>query len=1488
CSFGAGITVTSCTVTAATQVTASVTIAATATIGARTVSVTNPDAQSGSLPNAFSVIASSSTAPIVSLLTPNSGVEGQSLTVTITGNNFASGATCSFGGGVVVNSCLFNSTTQLIASIKIAANAVTASVETRAVTVTNPDTQSGTFQNGFSIVNASILVGHFDFTYPDHAPLLADGWDYLAKTANGGTRNTEQTGSLAVDYSQTIHPGTIRVPLGTGELWQTLNNSQNTLFRNLPSDWTSIQLKIASFNPVADYQQVGLLVYQDDDTYVDFERNFNSSASGSILGIFKEVGGVTTKGDHRSLINTGNLILRLDRDPATNTYTGYYSVDGGTNWIQLTGTLTQALNNPRLAIQVGANLAANIPSVDLAWVEVIHPNSFPAPTVSGVAPGTCEQGQQCTVTVTGTNFQNEAACTFGLGVTVNSCTFISATQLAANLIILPTATVGARTVTVLNPDTQGANLVNGFSVTPVTPVTPTVSTVNPNTGSQGQNLLITITGANFQFGATCDFGAGILVHTCVLNASTRLTANVTVASGATIGARTVTVTNPGIVGGSLANAFSVTAGNLPLTNTLTVAVLVNSTNLTGYNTASGTPGEFQRYPKLYLDHLQVPYEVIDTATVTPPADLGNRQLILAGHTGLNLSSAWQSAIVNAVSGGAGFVNLDATPTIGAQAHIQSLFGATGSSVGTPATTIRVPAVVLPGGATPHFITALQRKFLGDPAGDIVYPFHADANGIVQPVTATVLSTTAGTVLAQLGTDPFIVAQQTATGRVVHFGSYLYLQADRFGFVQGVDDLFWRSLVWAARKPFVLRGYPRYWAVQMDDTTSGWGTRVKDMYNPALTGTTNVNGVGGPWKVTGYLFTANLPAGSAERASVISDIQSGKLQVTPHSFTNISYGDMYWHAVAGGTTRALTDSEWTDNLAAILAWKQGNGGADVIPSFSRSLVAHFWDLSNNTGYDLWNTLGFRYVTSVQKPGFQRPATPQTVKVYNGAERLHVGDFWSYEAPPKLNPSESAPFFFADDYVVGSRAGLPSQPFFLFASQYIDLTKYSRDDFIWPSVTNGLSPATSTDYLERYTWRHWSGMSPVQLFTHDIVNYELATTAERQAVIQQSAAWLNANGVRHVFMENLGEYMYARTKSALVDAMQTAGGLQVTLTGNAVTPDGVPVATQFLVFYPDAEGTPVTIPGFMGGTTAAVLLPPPPPTVNTVTPNSGPTAGGSTVMLNGTNLSGVQQVLFGNAPAAFSVTSATVLTVTTPPGSGVADVTVVSPDGTAMLRNGFTYVVPPPLTGHFDFIYSDSAALKAANWDFLAKTASGGVRNTEQSGSGAVDYNQTNHPGVIRIPLGSGELWQGLNNSQNTLFRDLPSAWTSIRLKLAAFNSSVNYQQVGLVAYQDDDNYVDLNRPYVNGQQIELFREIGLTTTLANRMGLANTGNLLLRLDRDVPTNTYTGYYSTDGGATWTLVGSTVAVLSNPRVGVQTGSNPAGTLLAADLAWVEILP
>jgi hypothetical protein len=84
----------------------------------------------------------------------------------------------------------------------------------------------------------------------------------------------------------------------------------------------------------------------------------------------------------------------------------------------------------------------------------------------------------------------------------------------------------------------------------------------------------------------------------------------------------------------------------------------------------------------------------------------------------------------------------------------------------------------------------------------------------------------------------------------------------------------------------------------------------------------------------------------------------------------------------------------------------------------------------------------------------------------------------------------------------------------------------------------------------------------------------------------------------------------------------------------------------------------------------------PTVTGVVPNSGPTAGGTTVTITGTGFQCVTGVKFGTTPAStFTVVSPTQITATSPAGNvGTVDVTVTNCDGTSPTGTSdqFTYV------------------------------------------------------------------------------------------------------------------------------------------------------------------------------------------------------------------------
>ncbi|MBN2098115.1 MAG: IPT/TIG domain-containing protein [Dehalococcoidia bacterium] len=99
----------------------------------------------------FAVSSSLTAPPTLSGVEPNCGVQGQSLSVTITGANFLGATDVGFGSGVTVNSFTTDNDTQITASITID---ILAAAGSRDVSVTNAD-GTGTLVGDFT-VNAAL------------------------------------------------------------------------------------------------------------------------------------------------------------------------------------------------------------------------------------------------------------------------------------------------------------------------------------------------------------------------------------------------------------------------------------------------------------------------------------------------------------------------------------------------------------------------------------------------------------------------------------------------------------------------------------------------------------------------------------------------------------------------------------------------------------------------------------------------------------------------------------------------------------------------------------------------------------------------------------------------------------------------------------------------------------------------------------------------------------------------------------------------------------------------------------------------------------------------------------------------------------------------------------------------------------------------------------------------------------------------------------
>ena len=112
----------------------------------------------------------------------------------------------------------------------------------------------------------------------------------------------------------------------------------------------------------------------------------------------------------------------------------------------------------------------------------------------------------------------------------------------------------------------------------------------------------------------------------------------------------------------------------------------------------------------------------------------------------------------------------------------------------------------------------------------------------------------------------------------------------------------------------------------------------------------------------------------------------------------------------------------------------------------------------------------------------------------------------------------------------------------------------------------------------------------------------------------------------------------------------------------------------LYFTDGSASSANLDEFSGAPTGASLV----PTVSSVSPSSGPAAGGTSVTVTGTNLTGATAVDFGTkAGTSISGDTGTSLTVTSPSGTGTVDVTVMTPNGTSAVNapsDQFTYNAP----------------------------------------------------------------------------------------------------------------------------------------------------------------------------------------------------------------------
>ena len=254
--------------------------------------------------------------------------------------------------------------------------------------------------------------------------------------------------------------------------------------------------------------------------------------------------------------------------------------------------------------------------------------------------------------------------------------------------------------------------------------------------------------------------------------------------------------------------------------------------------------EFRHLVEPYLKHFGVPYTVLDLAvTSSPPAN--EYALYVLGHGSLPLSAgqALDLALSDAFDRGAGLLSFDSTPEPGGWFD-QHFPRATPYDL-APAADGSLEVIFPDSTASGGYITELHptESECNSPEG---CPFPTGVGSITLAPWAVTEGQLPDNVVTLAEIEDPATAQRlpllaalddrpSGAGRAVQWGSIDWIDLDSKGPVGGhkshtgtLDDLVWRSLSWAAQKPFAMKLLPPLLTARIDHAT-GFGVKPPEPY-----------------------------------------------------------------------------------------------------------------------------------------------------------------------------------------------------------------------------------------------------------------------------------------------------------------------------------------------------------------------------------------------------------------------------------------------------------------------------------------------------------------------------------------------------------------------------------------------------------------------------------------------------------------------------------
>jgi len=512
--------------------------------------------------------------PQIDSVQPSIGPVGGNTTISISGNYFVNGATVKIGG--------IPATNVVVTRTQITAETPVGSAGSTDVVVTNPDSQSDTLTDGFTYIPIPTVTA----ISPEIGP--TSGGKRVTITGANFVDGATITigGNAATDVVITATKIYAKTPAGSAGSADVVVSNPASQSDTLTAGFTYIpKPTVTSISPTSGPITGGTTITITGENFVDGVIVSISTVAANNV-VFVSATQITAKTPAMAL-GMGTVDVAVT-NPASQSYTmsdGFTyippptvtsisptsgPVTGGTA-ITITGenfqngaTVKIADSDATEVVFVSeTQISAKTPgaSTDIADVVVTNPDSqsdtltdgftyIPPPTVTSISPAIGPVTGGTAITITGENFQDGATVTIG-GNDATEVVFVSETQMTA---VTPGASAGVANVVVTNPDSQSDTLSAGFTYIPPPTVTAILPTSAPVTGGTA----ITITGVNFQNGATVKIASSDATDVVVVT-DTQITAKTpAIAPDFSQGADSadVVVTNPDSQSGTLTSGFT--------------------------------------------------------------------------------------------------------------------------------------------------------------------------------------------------------------------------------------------------------------------------------------------------------------------------------------------------------------------------------------------------------------------------------------------------------------------------------------------------------------------------------------------------------------------------------------------------------------------------------------------------------------------------------------------------------------------------------------------------------------------------------------------------------------------------------------------------------------------------------------------------------------------------------------------------------------------